>query len=88
MQLLIKIFVFIISTQNLAKFFSFENVRINHDSHILLVYKIAVTKQTTNFFFFFEIVVQTQINISIKKLRDIVFIEEKCLRNLKRKHDD
>jgi hypothetical protein len=51
MQLLIKIFVFIISTQSFAEFFSFKNVRINHDSHILLVYKIAVTRQTTNFFF-------------------------------------
>jgi hypothetical protein len=65
MQLLIKIFVFIIFTKNFAKFFSFENVCIDHDLYVLLVYKIAISKQTTNFFSFLEIVVLTQIDVSI-----------------------
>jgi hypothetical protein len=51
MQLLIEILVFVISTQRLAEFFSIEDVRIDNDMHVLLIYKIAVTKQTTNFFF-------------------------------------
>jgi hypothetical protein len=51
MQLLIKILVFVIFTQSLAKFFSIEDVRIDNDTYILLVYKIAITRQMTNFFF-------------------------------------
>jgi hypothetical protein len=44
MQLLIKILVFVISTQSSAEFFSIEDVRIDNDTHVLLVYKIAVTR--------------------------------------------
>ncbi len=88
MQLLIKILVFVIFTQNLAKFFSIENVRIDDDTHVLLVYKIAVTKQTTNFFSLLEIVILTQIRVTIKKLCNVVFIKEKRFKNLKSEHDD
>jgi hypothetical protein len=88
MQLLIKILVLVIFTQSLAKFFSIENVRINDDTHVLLVYKIAVTKQTTNFFFLLEIVILTQIRVAIKKLCNVVFIKEKRLKNFKSEQND
>ncbi len=49
MQLLIEIFVFVIFAKNLTEFFSFEDIRINHDSNVLLINEITVTRQTTNF---------------------------------------
>jgi hypothetical protein len=88
MQLLIEIFVFIIFTKSFAEFFSFENVRIDYDSHILLIYKITITKQTTNSFFLLEFVILTQIRISIKKFRNVVFVEEKRFENFWREHND
>jgi hypothetical protein len=88
MQLLIKIFVFVIFTQSSAELFSIEDVRIDNDTHVLLVYKIAITRQTMNFFFFFEIIILTQINVLIKKLNNVVFVEKKRFRSFWRKHDD
>ncbi len=88
MQLLIKILVLVISTQSLAKLFSIEDVRIDNDTHVLLVYKIAVTKQMTNFLSLLEIVILTQIRVAIKKLCNVVLIKKKRLRNLKCEHDD
>jgi hypothetical protein len=79
MQLLIEIFVFIIFTKSFAEFFSLEDVRIDHCSYILFINKIAITKQSTNFLFLLEIVILTQIDVSIKKFRNIVLVEEKRL---------
>ncbi len=76
MKLLIKIFVFIIFTKSLAKIFSFEDVCLDHDSNVLFINKITITKKTTNFLSFFEIVVLTQIRVSIKNLCNIVFVEK------------
>jgi hypothetical protein len=88
MQLLIEILVFVISTQRLAELFSIEDVRIDNDTHVLLVNQIAVTKQTTNFLSLLEIVILTQIRVTIKKLRNVILIKEKRLRSLKCEHDD
>ncbi len=88
MQLLIKIFVFIISTKSFAKLFSLEDVRINHRSYVLFIDEIAVTRQTTNFLFFLKIVILTQIRVAIKKLCDVVLIKEKRLRSFRCEHDD
>ncbi len=88
MQLLIKIFVFIVSTKSLAKLFSLEDVRINHCSNVLFINEIAITKQTTNFLLFLEIVILTQIRVAIKKLCDVVLIKERRLRSLRCEHDD
>jgi Fe-S cluster assembly scaffold protein SufB len=88
MQLLIEIFVFIIFTKSLAKFFSLENVRIDHDSYVLHVYKIAISKQTTNFFFLFEIIIQTQIRVSIKEFRNVIIVEKKYFESFWREHND
>jgi hypothetical protein len=88
MQLLIKILVLVISTQSLAELLSIEDVRIDDDTHVLLVYKIAVTKQTTNFLSLFEIVILTQIRVAIKKFCNVVLIKKKRFRNLKNEHDD
>jgi hypothetical protein len=88
MQLLIKILVFVIFTQSLAKLFSIEDIRIDNDTHVLLVYKIAVTKQTTKFFSLLEIVILTQIRVAIKKLCNVVLIKKKRLKSLKCEHDD